>query len=163
MGNRVYEEYKGMPCVAREIDPTDWTWTYVYQNKDASKNLTRMETLNKNLASLNERLEKNKAIIDENLTKFLKLIKIDDATDLDFYSNQWDTIKGTKTARNRYIKATEATNEINSKIKLINEELKEIEESGFVEFVEVKTKEMVYAYDMQNYVRLHPEKFNNKK
>ena len=163
MSGRVYEEYKGMPCVAREIDPTDWTWTYIYQNKDASKNLSRMETLNKNLASLNERLEKNKAIIDENLAKFLKLIKVEDATDLDFYSNQWDTIKGTKTARNRYIKATEATNEINSKIKLINDELKDIEESGFVEFVEVKTKDMVYAYDMQNYVRLHPEKFNNKK
>lgn len=163
MGNRVYEEYKGMPCVTREIDPTDWTWTYIYQNKDASKNLTRKETLNKNLTSLNERLEKNKVIIEENLTKFLKLIKVDDTANLDFYSNQWDTIKGTKTARNRYIKATEANNEISSKIKLINEELKEIEESGFVEFVEVKTDDMVYAYDMQNYVRLHPEKFNNKK
>ena len=60
-------------------------------------------------------------------------------------------------------KREEAINDINAKIELINAELKDIEESGFVEFVKVKTKEMVYAYDMQNYVRLHPEKFNNKK
>lgn len=163
MSNNVYEEYKGMPCVTREIDPSDWTWTYVYQNKDASKNLTKKESLNKNLSTLTDKKEKNKTLAEENLDKFLKLIKVEDNTGLDFYSNEWDTIKGVKTSRNRYIKATEAINDINAKIELINAELKDIEESGFVEYVKVKTKEMVYAYDMQNYVRLHPEKFNNKK
>ena len=35
---RVYEDYKGMPCVGREINPDNWTWTYLYDNKLAKKN-----------------------------------------------------------------------------------------------------------------------------
>ena len=39
-----------------------------------------------------------------------------------------------------------------------------LKEDGFDEFVKVPSNDMVYALDMQNYVRLHPEQFaNNKK
>lgn len=163
MKSDLYADYNGMPCIRREIDASDWTWTYIYQNKDASKNVSKKETLNKSYNSLNEKYKKNEELIRDNGTKFLRLIKSDSFDNIDINSNEWDCIKGVKTARNRYIKATNANNEIKDKMSSIKEELKIIEDCGFEEFVKVKTKEMVYAYDMRNYVRLHPEEFNNKK
>ena len=67
---RVYEDYNGMPCVGREINPDNWTWTYLYDNKLAKKNQVKYTSLQKEYTTLNGKISKNTTTIGELFGKF---------------------------------------------------------------------------------------------
>lgn len=158
----IYESYKGLPCVSREIDPKTWTWTYLYENKLAKKNKAKYESLSKIVDTLNDKKNKCENDIKDVYKKFLTIvnnndISIDNVNDVDY-----DNIKGITTIRNKITKNQNILNEVNNKLNDIEQEIKVLKEIGFDSIVKRKTDEMVYAYDMQNYVKLHPEQFVKK-
>ena len=163
MANGIYADYKGMPCVSRRIDSKNWTWVYIYENKLAKKNKAKYDTLKKNYDSLLEKESKNSDTFNENVNKFLFLTGVEINSEKDICEiinkNEYDNVKGITTLRNKVNKVYEQSKEISCKKESLEKEMVELTENGFDEYIEVATNEMVYAYDMQNYVRMHPEEF----
>jgi hypothetical protein len=161
--NNIYKDYNGLPCVSRRIDSKNWTWIYIYENKLAKKNKAKYDTLNKSYNSLIEKENKNKEVITECVNKFYDLTANEFATIEDFCENvvkeEYDNVKGIVTLRNKVNKVFEQSKEISCKKETLQKEMTQLIEFGFDEYIEVPTNEMVYAYDMRNYVRLHPEEF----
>lgn len=165
MATNIYSDYKGMPCVSRKINPDNWTWVYLYENKMAKKNREKYASLEKAMNTLNEKYKKNKEVILEVCCKFYKDSNIEKEfstlkNEINDPSN--DNVKGILTMRNKISKVENSQEDIIKKMEEIKKEMSEIELSGFDEIVEVASNDMVYAYDMQNYVRLHPEKYKKK-
>lgn len=161
--NSIYKDYNGMPCVSREINPDNWTWTYIYENKNAKKNENKYNSLNKTFLSLQEKELKNKEAINEAYNKFYSLVGVSSEDNVDVFDSVYDNVKGIITIRNKINKSTTNLNEVTTKLIELKNEMTVLAELGFDEFIEVPSNEMVYAYDMQNYVRMHPEKYNIKK
>lgn len=163
MANGIYADYKGMPCVSRRIDSKNWTWIYIYENKLAKKNKAKYDTLKKNYDSLLEKESKNSDTFNENVNKFLFLTGVEINSEKDICEiinkNEYDNVKGITTLRNKVNKVSEQSKEISCKKESLEKEMTQLIEFGFDEYIEVATNEMVYAYDMRNYVRLHPEEF----
>jgi len=161
--NSIYKDYNGMPCVSREINPDNWTWTYIYENKNAKKNENKYNSLNKTFLSLQEKELKNKETINEAYNKFYSLVGVSSEDNVDVFDSAYDNVKGIITIRNKINKSTTNLNEVTTKLIELKNEMAVLAELGFDEFIEVPSNEMVYAYDMENYVRMHPEKYNIKK
>jgi hypothetical protein len=161
--NNIYKDYNGMPCVSREINPDNWTWTYIYENKNAKKNENKYNSLNKTYVSLQNKIEKSKETLQESYNKFYKITGLNSEDEINILDNSYDEVKGIATIRNKINKSIISLKENEAKCSELYKEMQELEKIGFDEFVAINTTEMVYAYDMQNYVRMHPEKYNIKK
>ena len=161
----IYESYKGLPCVSREIDPKTWTWVYLYENKNAKKNKQQYDTLDASLKILREKVKKYQDDIDAIYDKFYKATNLtnESCPSVDINDACFDEVKGILTMRNKFNKSVKLKEESDIKLNNVISLMKYYKEDGFDELVKVPSKDMVYAYDMQNYVRLHPEEFNKNK
>jgi hypothetical protein len=156
--------YNGQEPDSREIDPTDWTWTYIFINKDATKNKKRYEALQKSLDSINEKIAKLFDVKSENFNKFVQLAtskNVFDPENIDVNDSIYDNLSGIKSIRNKILSCDKSISEMDARVFEITSEIKEIYESGLEPEVRIKTKEIVYAYDMQSYVKSHPEIYGN--
>lgn len=156
--------YNGQEPDSREIDPTDWTWTYIFINKDATKNKKRYEALQKTLDSVNEKIAKLFEMKSENFDRFVQLAtskNLFDPENVDINDSIYDNLSGIKSIRNKLATCDKSISEMDAKIFDITAEIKEIYKGGLEPEVRIKTKEIVYAYDMQSYVKSHPEIYGN--
>lgn len=160
--NSIYETYKGMPCIRREINPKNWTWTYLYENKLAKKNKAKYDILIKNLSTIKDKKVKNENIINEIKDKFFSYVKNENIDINDINKKEYDDIKGIITLRNKFNKSIENLKDVKEKISLIEKEIKDILDIGIEDIIKVPSKDIVYAYDMEIYVKFHPEEFKNK-
>ena len=112
---------------------------------------------------MQEKELKNKETINEAYNKFYSLVGVSSEDNVDVFDSAYDNVKGIITIRNKINKSTTNLNEVTTKLIELKNEMTVLAELGFDEFIEVPSNEMVYAYDMENYVRMHPEKYNVKK
>lgn len=163
--NNIYKDYRGMPCVSREINPDNWTWVYLYHNKNAKKNKQQYDTMENNVKMLQEKNQKYQEDIDATFEKFYKNANLSNGENSNVNINDcvFDDVKGILTMRNKFNKCVKLVEENKLKIENFITLMDALKEDGFDEFVKVSSNDMVYAYDMQNYVRLHPEQFGNNK
>ena len=127
------------------------------------KNENKYNSLNKTYVSLQNKIEKSKETLQEAYNKFYKITGLNSEDEINILDNSYDEVKGIATIRNKINKSIISLKENEVKCSELYKEMQELEKIGFDEFVAINTTEMVYAYDMQNYVRMHPEKYNNKK
>ena len=158
-----FPTYKGMMADRREIDHTDWRWCYIYINKNADKNAKRLETLKKNQTTLNDRQLKYTEICSECYSKVCQMFEnVGEFDAFDIFDTKFDNLKSIDSLRKKYQKSQEMINEIQSKIDEIKSEIETILNDGIEREIRVKSNDIVNAFDMQAYVKLHPEIFNKK-
>ena len=104
--NNIYNDYKGMPCVSREINPENWTWVYLYHNKNAKKNKQQYDTLENSVKILQEKNQKYQVDIDATFEKFYKNANLanDNHSNVDINDCSFDNVKGILTMRNKFNK-----------------------------------------------------------
>lgn len=157
---RKFPTYNGMEADRREINPTTWRWDYIYINKNADKNSKRIETIDKNLLTLEQRMIKYKDIMSECCSK----VGMQIGTSLDFDNfdiniAEYDNLKSIESLRKRYDNAKKTFDGYYDKYQKYISERDEILKEGIVQEIRVASNDIVGAYDMQAFVKTHPEMF----
>ena len=160
---KVFPTYNGMTADRREINPTTWRWDYIYVNKNADRNSKRLEIIDKNLLTLDQRMAKYKDIMLECCSK----VGMQIGTSLDFDSfdiniTEYDNLKSIETLRKRFDNAKKTYDGYEEKYNAYISERGAILKEGTVQEVKVPSNDIVNAYDMQAYIKLHPEMFKKK-
>lgn len=160
-----FPTYNGMIPDRREINHTTWRWCYIYINKNADKNAKRLETLKKNVLTLDERKTKYNDICLECYSKICQVMGVENVGEyetFDITDIKYDNVKTIDSIRKKYLKSCEMINEIQTKLNDNDEEIQCILKDGIEKEIRVASNDIVNAFDMQAYVRLHPEIFNKK-
>ena len=155
-----FPEYKGMTPDRRQINPNTWRWDYVYINKNAEKNAKRLETLNKNILTFEQRIKKYEDILLECCSKIgMALGKSIEFSSFDINNPEYDNIKTIESLRKRFEKSLEVINTYKEKLNEYVSEKNDVLDEGTEYEIIISSNDIVGAYDIRAYVQMHPEMF----